>query len=246
MSEFNLDAFGCALKDNYLSQKSVSYIIERDDGYIECRPADIYFSKEEEWPVMEKTVLNYSQHKILDVGCGAGRHSLYLQEKGHDITGIDISEGAIFVCKKRGVNKVIKTSILNLKQEIALEEKFQSVLLLGNNFGIGGSILGTKSVLKLIDDITTPDANIITSFRCPEGTKNKIHIEYHNRNIELFKAIGQLLIRIRYLKYKSAWFELYCPTSPEFNDIIKNSNWIVEKELIDKSLHYVVLKKRKK
>lgn len=37
---------------------------------------------------------------MLDVACGKGRHSLYLAEKGFDVTGIDLSEESIEAAKK--------------------------------------------------------------------------------------------------------------------------------------------------
>jgi SAM-dependent methyltransferase len=33
--------------------------------------------------------------KILDIACGDGRHAYYMQQKGHDVTGIDLSEQRI-------------------------------------------------------------------------------------------------------------------------------------------------------
>lgn len=38
--------------------------------------------------------------KFLDMGCGKGRHSLYLHKKGHRITGIDLSKENINYCKQ--------------------------------------------------------------------------------------------------------------------------------------------------
>lgn len=243
MSDISKDAFGIALKESFLTNNYVNYIIERDDGNIECRSTENYFYKEENWSDSEKRVLSYHKEKILDIGSGAGRHSHYLQNKGCDVTAIDVSEGAAFVCKKRGIKKVICTSIFNLEKNIENNDKFQSVILLGNNFGIGGSIEGTKLLLKLLDNITTPDANIITDFRDPSGTKNIIHLDYHMKNRKNNKPIGLLSIRVRYQKYKTDWFPLYCPTKSEYLDLIEKTNWIVEKELIEKSMYYIVLNK---
>jgi SAM-dependent methyltransferase len=36
-----------------------------------------------------------SDSKILDIACGRGRHSIYLNKKGYDVTGIDLSEQSI-------------------------------------------------------------------------------------------------------------------------------------------------------
>lgn len=38
--------------------------------------------------------------KILDIGCGRGRHSVYLHKKGFEVTGIDLSPGNIAYAKQ--------------------------------------------------------------------------------------------------------------------------------------------------
>jgi 2-polyprenyl-3-methyl-5-hydroxy-6-metoxy-1,4-benzoquinol methylase len=43
--------------------------------------------------------------RVLDIGVGAGRHSLYLQEKGFNVLGIDVSPLILEVCRKRGLKK---------------------------------------------------------------------------------------------------------------------------------------------
>ena len=37
--------------------------------------------------------------KVIDIGCGRGRHSVYLNSKGHIVTGIDLSTKSIEECK---------------------------------------------------------------------------------------------------------------------------------------------------
>lgn len=41
-----------------------------------------------------------AKNRILDCGCGKGRHSVYLSEKGFKVTGLDISEHNILESKK--------------------------------------------------------------------------------------------------------------------------------------------------
>jgi len=65
----------------------------------------MYFSTFEEWWLIEKKAMEFVKGKVLDIGCGAGRHSIYLQEKGFDVTGIDISPLAVKVCRLRGLKK---------------------------------------------------------------------------------------------------------------------------------------------
>lgn len=45
--------------------------------------------------------LNIPEHgKILDLACGKGRHSMYLNSLGYDVTGVDLSENSISYAKQ--------------------------------------------------------------------------------------------------------------------------------------------------
>jgi cyclopropane fatty-acyl-phospholipid synthase-like methyltransferase len=78
----------------------------------------IYFEIYEEMPKLEKKALQLAKGKVLDVGCGAGSHSLYLQNVLNlDVTAIDISENAIKACELRGLKKAKVQNILDLETD---------------------------------------------------------------------------------------------------------------------------------
>jgi len=86
MLKENQDAFGRAMYDYYASGMKATHleeVVERDDGYVDTAggPA-IYFREYRHWLPEEKKAMRYARGRVLDVGCGAGRHSLYLQGKG--------------------------------------------------------------------------------------------------------------------------------------------------------------------
>src|SRR5882757_2619422 len=87
-------------------------ILERDDGYIDTGsdPGD-YFSGYEDWVKPEQRVIDLARGRVLDAGCGAGRHSLYLQGKGFAVTAMDSSPGAIKVCRQLGLKKALVRKI---------------------------------------------------------------------------------------------------------------------------------------
>ena len=60
-----------------------------------------------------KKALELCRGNVLDVGCGSGIHSLFLQDKGLNVKAIDISEGAVSVSKQRGVSRVEQRSVLD-------------------------------------------------------------------------------------------------------------------------------------
>ena len=81
------DAYGQEIWAYYSGEKRFE-IVERDDGYIDLGPnVGVYFSSYEEWFLCEKKAMDFVKERVLDIGCGAGRHSLYLQEKGFDVLG---------------------------------------------------------------------------------------------------------------------------------------------------------------
>ncbi|TFF84880.1 class I SAM-dependent methyltransferase [Candidatus Heimdallarchaeota archaeon] len=239
-----MDVFGKVLEKQFNHSDPIYHFIERDDGLIEEHSTKMYFSERKDWPKPEQKLLAETQPPILDIGCGAGRHTLYLQQKGMETTGIDMSKGAISVCKKRGCSKVFQISIFDIQNhKELLTEKYRTFLLLGNNFGIGGTPEKTRKLLKMLHKISSSDSKIIASYRDAEATSKPYNLSYHHRNKELFNPIGQVLLRIRYLNYISPWFYLYFPTEAEFMELITQTNWKLTKDLTDGSLHYVVLEK---
>src|SRR5262245_59812712 len=108
MKKAGNDAYGELLLWQLETGEAANEIVEREDGYIDTGSiAGMYFSPPRKWPKAELKAVNMAKGRVLDVGCGAGRHSLYLQEKGLDVTAIDTSPGAIKVAKKRGVKRAL-------------------------------------------------------------------------------------------------------------------------------------------
>ena len=115
------DAFGEEVKAYYENRKGVIEIVERDDGYIDHHDGvSYYFSAYDDWSEYEKSALSHCCGRIVDVGCGAGRIALHLQQKGHSVVGIDNSPGAIEVCRSRGVKELLThlSLISGVKNEI--------------------------------------------------------------------------------------------------------------------------------
>ena len=103
--ELEEDAYGQEMWA-YYKGKEVFEIVERDDGYIQASATTkVYFSEYEDWRSSEKKAMEFVKGKVLDIGCGAGRHSLHLQKKGFEVLGIDVSPLAIKICKLQGVKQ---------------------------------------------------------------------------------------------------------------------------------------------
>jgi cyclopropane fatty-acyl-phospholipid synthase-like methyltransferase len=94
--------------------------------------------------------------RILDLGCGAGRHAIEMAKRGFAVAGVDISEVMLDAARTRAENENVEVSFVQLDLR-DLAEYFQddepafdaAICLCESGFGV----LGWKSDLKLLSDI---------------------------------------------------------------------------------------------
>ncbi len=189
----------------------------------------MYFSEYEDWNPVEKRAMELVKGRVLDIGCGAGRHSLYLQKRGFDVLGIDNSPLAIKVCKLRGLKRAKVIPIEDVDFE---PNSFDTVIMMGNNFGLFGDFEKARRLLRRFRRMTSEDALIIADTRDPYDTENPAHLEYHRLNKEKGRMGGQIRIRIRFRKYVGRWFDYLMVSKEEMKEILKRTGWKV-KEFID-------------
>lgn len=108
-------------------------------------------------PKIEKKALEIAKGKVLDIGCGAGSHSLYLQnERGLDVTAIDISEKAIETCQLRGIKKASVQNFMQLERQ-----KYDTILLMMNGTGICGKLKRLPVFLNKLKSLLAPNGQIL-------------------------------------------------------------------------------------
>ncbi len=150
------DLFGKAILDFQTNTSPEDLISETNISEADEMPVAYLFRNYNEMPKLEQKALQLAKGQILDVGCGAGSHSLYLQKKGLDITAIDISENAITACHMRGLENAKVQNILDVENE-----KFDTILLLMNGTGIFGSLAETSTYLQKLKSLLTPNGQIL-------------------------------------------------------------------------------------
>lgn len=223
------DAFGRQLLAQYEGRANTdAEIIERDDGFIATGShPGLYFSEYKDWSRAERQALRHVAGRVLDVGCGAGRHALYLQSKGFDVTGIDLSPGAVRLCRLRGVKKVLVRSIVDVDK--FAPASFDAVLMLGNNFGLFGSRAGARRTLNKLARVTTGAARIVAQSIDPYDTDNPEHLAYHRRNLARGRMGGQIRMRVRYGRAKGHWLDYLLVSRGEMEGLLEGTAWRVEK-----------------
>ena len=223
----NQDAYGHLLSDYYNGRENVE-IVEREDRFIDTSrlgPLN-YFAEYEDWAEHQRRAMEHAAGRVLDVGCGAGRHSLYLQARGHDVLGTDISPLAIQTCQHRGLTNAIVTPITQLSSKMGI---FDTILMMGHNFGLVGNYKRAKWLLRRFAAMTTPTAKIIAETMDPYQTEEPCHLAYHQFNRDRGRMAGQLKLRIRYRQYATPWFDYLFVSPLEMEDILDGTTWQVER-----------------
>ncbi len=151
------DLFGKALLDYQLGNYQEDIKTETSISEEDILPLPYLFRSFGEMPAIEQYALQKARGRVLDVGCGAGSHALYLQdEKQLDVMAIDISPGAIEVCKRRGVKQAYIKHIMDVKNET-----FDTILLLMNGAGMCGSLKNLSDFLLQLRSLLNPGGQIL-------------------------------------------------------------------------------------
>lgn len=232
------DAFGHLL-DDYLDGRPGRAVYEVDDGCVEpLESPERYFSRYQEWPAAEKKALHFATGRILDIGCGAGRTALYLQQKGLDVLGIDVSPLAIKVCKRRGLKK---TRVLPVTQVSGKLGIFDTIIMFGNNFSLVQNPKRANWLFRRFHRMTSDDAVILAESVDPYQTKEPRHLAYHKRNRRRGRMPGQIRVRFRYKTYATPWFDCLMVSKQEMQIILDGTGWKVRRFIDAESPVYVAV-----
>lgn len=138
-----------SLPENIITSTSISEEDEMEVAYL--------FRSFDKMPAIEQKALQLANGKTLDIGCGAGSHSLYLQnERNINVHSIDISKNAIQACLLRGLKNVQAIDVLDLENE-----KYDTILLLMNGTGIFETLEKSTIYLQKLKSLLNPNGQIL-------------------------------------------------------------------------------------
>jgi len=151
-----MDPMGRAIADYFKGRKAArlrvfSPMFEEDEI-----PLQTLFRTYRSMPRIEQTALDMAKGRTLDVGAAAGCHSLVLQERGIDVTAIDISPLSVETMKERGVKSVREQDFFTLENE-----QYDTILMLMNGIGIVGTLARMPVFFSLLDRILAPGGQVL-------------------------------------------------------------------------------------
>jgi len=155
MTHFD-DPMGRAVYDFHFHSINQPIIVHSDDFDDDSIETAYLFRTYKQMPALEKKAMSLCKGTILDIGACAGTHSVYLQEKGFNVTALETSPLCCEVLKSRNINKVIQQDIYQFNGQT-----FDTILLLMNGTGIAGSLDGLDILFHHLKTLLNPEGQIL-------------------------------------------------------------------------------------
>ena len=222
------DILGQAIHDHYHQQQEHQLWINNQYGPREEMPVEAYFREEDDMPDLEWLALNECRGDVLDIGAGAGAHALILQDRGFDITALDISKLASDIMKVRGVNKVLTADIFEYR-----EQQYDTLLLLMNGIGLTGTLLKLKAFLQHVKQLLKPGGQLLFD-------SSDIAYLYEGKLPENGPYYGEIQYQYQYSQQKTDWFPWLYIDEQTLTGIAEGMGYNMEVLLEDEFKQYLV------
>jgi SAM-dependent methyltransferase len=159
---------------------------------------------------------------VLDIGAGAGRHSLEAQRRGLEVVAIDISPGAVEACRHQGVRDARLLPLEEIDEQLGV---FDTALLMCGNLGLAGDAVATSALLRKLHDMTGSEGRIVFDTVDPHVENDEGDLAYLERNRVTGRMPGEVTIRIRYGDFSTPWFTLLCLSPAELEAVAEGTGW---------------------
>lgn len=193
------DPISHAINDYQNGLRDQHIIIHCDIAEDDVMEVDYFFRTPKELPESEKIALGRCGKKVLDVGACVGAHALPLSQKGHLVTAIDTSIGAIEYLASKKVNAE-HISFMQFN-----DEGYDTLLFLMNGIGIAGKLNELDAFLQHCAALLKPGGNIVC-----DSTDVRYFYEdedgavWMDLNSDYF---GEFSFQMEYKDTKGEWFK---------------------------------------
>jgi SAM-dependent methyltransferase len=216
------DAYGEAMTAAFRGDARAIASVERDDGYIQPDIGIDYLAPLRRWMSHERVAIGLARGRVLDVGCGAGRVALHLQDRGSEVVAIDVSPGAVALSRERGVRDARVCAASGVR---SADGPFDTIVMYGNNLGLLRDARHARWLLRRYAAVASPGARLLGGTLDPYETTNPLHLAYHERNRRRDRLSGQIRLRIRFQEVASPWFDYLFVSRDELRGLAEDTGW---------------------
>jgi len=233
------DAFGALLTDHLAGKRPIE-VVERDDGFVFTGATGYWLAPRRAWWPQERRAMRLVRGRVLDVGCGAGRIGLDLQERGFDVVGLDLSPGAIAIARERGMADARAGTV---SDTVRHNERFDTVLLLGNNVGLLGGEASGRRYLRELARVAVPGGRLLAGSFDPYDGASDAALRYQEHNRARGRMGGVERLRVRYRDLATPWYDVLFASREELAALADGTGWILRR-FLDEGAGYVAVLER--
>lgn len=227
------DPMGQAIYNYYHHNDATSVTVNTNITQGEELPVPYLFRDFDEMPLLEKKAMNMVKGTVLDVGAGAGAHSIHLQSQGFDVTAMDISELSCEVMKLRGLTNVVCKDIWTFESK-----PFDTVLFMMNGIGLVKDLSGLDSFFEHIKKYVVKGGQVILD---SSDIKYMFEDEEGGFWIDLNRAYyGELEYSLSYKDCEAKPFPWLFIDFERLRTSAIKAGWNVELIYEDDHFHYLV------
>jgi SAM-dependent methyltransferase len=225
--------FSQAILDYWHGDTKATYAIHRDDGFSIPVPVAPFFASPPFNP-LEQLALDRSTGRVLEVGAGVGRHSLFLQEHGHPVTAVELEPELVAIMSERGVTEPLATNITSL-----VDRQFDTILMLMNGFGLVGTPAGAAAFFDQARRLLSPGGQILCDSLDVRRTTNPVHLAYQVENLRRGRLVGQMRFWMEYRGQRGEPFDWLHMDFDGLRDLAQKRGWSAEMLAQEETGHYL-------
>ena len=185
--------YGRALLDYLRGDPSATIVVHRDDGHADNLPAGVFFREPVAFSPIEQAALDLCRGHVLDIGAGAGCHSLALQGRGVKVLAIDVSPEALQILAERGVEERQQADVFEFHGG-----PFDTLLLMMHGIGLVGDLAGLDRFLTHAHTLLKPGGQLLFDSLDVRCTGEPVHLAYQEANRQAGRYFGEIRLRFEY------------------------------------------------
>ena len=170
-----------ALHAYHQGQTEARIVVRSDLKTYEEWPASLFFRSFDEFPPLEREALELCGLRVIDVGAGAGPHTLALLERGHDVLAVESVPEMASLLRARGFPRITVCTLDALPAGQA-----DTVLMLMNGLGIAGTLDGLVPLLASARRLLAPGGKVVA-----DSTDPRQWIELDDPQADLLRQDGR-------------------------------------------------------
>jgi SAM-dependent methyltransferase len=178
--------YALAMMAYHRGNHSAELLIRRDDGYEDRVPIAFFFREPDAFGHVENFALDRCTDRVLDVGAGSGLHSLLLQERGTEVTALDLAPEAAEIMTYRS-------------------DPYETVIMLGHGIGVVEDLDGLDRFLEQVSHVVRSDGSILVHSVDVRNTEDPVHLSYHAANREAGRYVGETRLQFEFGNNVGPW-----------------------------------------